>query len=71
MLMLNYEDLRARILGLYGTYRAFSAALGISTCTLSRYLCCKRYIPITMKVRMVDLLHIPEAEVDRYFYRLA
>ena len=69
MIRFDFSELRARIIVLYGTYRDFAVALGISPSTLSNYLQCKRYIPHDTLVRMVQLLLIPDSKVDRYFFR--
>ena len=66
---IDFADLKARILSMFGSYRAFAAALGVSVGTLNRWLNNKTSMPMDALYRMVDLLLIPDAEVNYFFFR--
>ncbi|MGN0983065.1 MAG: DUF739 family protein [Candidatus Limivicinus sp.] len=66
----DYTALRGRIKERFGTYRSFAAALGVSDRTLRRWLQCKPDMPIRALYRMVEILEIPDCEVEFYFFSM-
>ena len=69
MIKYNYDKLQDRIIERFRTKRAFAQALGVSEGTLSAWLQNKRYMACDAMHRMVELLEIPDLEVDEYFFR--
>ena len=66
----DYTALRGRIKERFGTYRSFAAALGVSDRTLRRWLQCKTDMKIRAISRMVEILEIPDCEVEFYFFSM-
>lgn len=65
----DFTDLSARILGRFENYLAFAKAAGISPEQLRRYLQNERPMKVSVMNRMVELLQIPDIQVDSYFFR--
>ena len=65
----DFTDLSARILDRFENYRAFAKAAGISPEQLRRYLQNARPMKVSVMNRMVELLQIPDIQVDFYFFR--
>lgn len=66
----DFRDLRQKILGQYGTLKAFAAAMGVHPSTLRRWLKNVSYMPVQAINKMLGLLDIPEADVQRFFFTL-
>lgn len=63
------ERLKARIMEKYTNQKAFAEALGINESTLSRYLAGREWKSKTM-LKAAELLDIPAAEIEAYFFDL-
>ena len=66
----DFRDLRQKILDRYGTLKAFSADMGVHPSTLRRWLKNVSYMPVQAINKMLELLDIPEADVQRFFFTL-
>jgi len=62
------EKLKSRIVDKFGTQKAFAEALGMSEPTLSRLLTNGQDWKASMIMRAIELLEIPSAQVDAYFF---
>lgn len=65
------EKLKARIVEKYGTQKAFAEALGMTEPSLSRLLTNGKDWKASMIMKAIDLLEIPSAQVDAYFFEPA
>lgn len=64
----DYRALKTLIKQRFGTYRAFASALKVSEGTLNRWLNNKTPIRLEALRRMVELLEIPDREIDSFFF---
>lgn len=69
MTRFDFSELRALILAQFHTYKAFAAAMGVPPSTLSRWL--NTLMPLDALHRMVELLGVPDLEVNRVFFTRA
>ena len=67
--MFETDKLRGRIVEKFGTQNAFAAATGIYISFISQYL--NGHIVLDQKVmtKWIDLLEIPDDEIDQYFFK--
>ena len=66
--MFETSKLRGRIVEKYGTQRAFSEACGNSVSFISQYLTGKTVLDQKVMLKWIDLLEIPENEINLYFF---
>lgn len=64
----NTTKLKARIIEMYGTQKAFAGAIGVEESTLSRYLKEGRDLRGSTLIKAVRALEIPDDEIDAYFF---
>lgn len=64
----NYNKLKGRIVEKYGTQGAFAEAMNVSERTLSKKLTGKGFFTQGEMALAVELLDIPEAEINVYFF---
>lgn len=69
MIAFDYIDLIHRILLRYRTLTAFAFALNIPEQALMEWLRNERSMSLDLIDRMAVLLEIPDAEIERYFFR--
>lgn len=65
----DYRKLRGRIREYFGTEQAFAQAMGISAPALSARLNNRTDFRIKEIFKMQELLQIPGADCDRYFFK--
>lgn len=67
--MFETDKLRGKIVEKFGTQTAFAAATGNSISFISQYL--NGHIVLDQKVmtKWIDLLEIPDDEIDQYFFK--
>lgn len=62
------DKLQARIIEKYGTQAAFAEALGMDKTTLSRLISEGREWKGSKMMKAIELLNIPNNEIDSYFF---
>jgi len=67
--MFETDKLRGRIVEKYGSQNAFSAATGNSISFISQYLNGHTFLDQRVMNRWIELLDIPENEIDQYFFK--
>ena len=65
------DKLKARIVDKFGDQKTFAEALGMNESTLSRLLAEGRDWKGSMLMKAIDLLEIPQTQVDAYFFEPA
>lgn len=65
------DKLKARIVEKYGDQKTFAEALGMNESTLSRLLTEGKDWKGSMLMKAIDLLEIPQTQVDSYFFEPA
>ena len=71
MVAYKTEKLQARIVEKYGTQSSFADAIGMDKTTLSKLLSEGRDWKGSMMMKAVELLDIPQNEIDSYFFEKA
>ena len=66
----DFRDLRQKILGQYGTLKAFAAAMGVHPSTLRRWLKNVLSMPIWAINKMMELLDMSKEDAMRFFFTL-
>ena len=66
--MFDTSKLRGKIIEKFGSQKAFSAASGNSVSFISQYLNGKTLLNQKTMIRWIDLLGIPDCEIDQYFF---
>ena len=66
----DFRDLRQKILGQYGTLKAFAAAMGVHPSTLRRWLKNVLSMPIWAINKMMKLLDMSKEDAMRFFFTL-
>lgn len=67
--MFETDKLRGRIVEKYGSQNAFSAATGNSISFISQYLNGHTFLDQRVMNKWIELLEIPETEIDQYFFK--
>lgn len=67
--MFETDKLRGRIVEKFGSQNAFAAASGNSISFISQYLNGHTVLDQKVMVRWIELLEIPDTEIDQYFFR--
>lgn len=67
--MFDTNKLRGRIIEKFGSQNAFSAASGNSISFISQYLNGKTYLDQKIMAKWIEILEIPDAEIDAYFFK--
>lgn len=67
--MFETDKLRGRIVEKFGSQNAFAAASGNSISFISQYLNGHTVLDQKVMVRWIELLEIPDAEIDQYFFK--
>jgi len=68
--MFETDKLRGRIIEKYGSQNAFSVATGNSISFISQYLNGHTFLDQRVMNRWIELLDIPENEIDQYFFKV-
>lgn len=66
----DFSDLRGRIIARYKTQAAFAAAMGLAESALSARLCNSIMFKADEIKRAAELLEIPDAEINHYFFKV-
>lgn len=66
--MFDTCKLRGRIIEKFGTQQAFARAAGNSVSFVSQYLNGRLYLDQRIINKWIDVLDIPECEIDQYFF---
>jgi transcriptional regulator with XRE-family HTH domain len=67
--MFETDKLRGRIIEKFGSQNAFSAATGNSISFISQYLNGHTVLDQKIMSRWIELLEIPDSEIDQYFFK--
>lgn len=65
----DFQKLRGRIVEKYYTLSAFAQAFGVSKNTFSKKLNNQVKFSANDIIKIVDMLDIPENEINEYFFR--
>ena len=65
----DFRKLRGKIVEKYSTVSAFAQAFGVSKNTLSKKLNNQVKFSADDIIKIVDMLDIPENEINEYFFR--
>lgn len=67
--MFETNKLRGRIIEKFGSQNAFAEATGNSISFISQYLNGHTVLDQRVMSKWIDLLEIPDSEIDQYFFK--